>query len=270
MQRPDALTGWDDEHNAELYDRFTRERTFYTDSSRDLAARADLTDKQLVIDLCGGTGATATVLLESLPPHGHVISIDSAPAMQAVGRRHRGTPRITWITAKAEDLAKHASAPADAVICNSAIWKTNTTAVFVAVQRVLRPGGRFVFNVGGRFAGLTDREPHATASLNDLITAIAVADYGYVPPQQRRRPSLTAAILRKQLKAAGFATVTTDVLTRTGTLEEKRAWLSIPLFARPPGQLTHTQRMEILRKAYAQVDKTRPVTTRWLIVTAQA
>lgn len=101
------------------------------------------------------TRNSATVLLESLPPHGHVISIDSAPAMQAVGRRRRDNPRITW------------------------------------------------------------------------ITAIASADYGYVPPQQRRRPSLTAAILQTELKAAGFAAVTMDVATRTGTLEEKRAWLSI-------------------------------------------
>ncbi|QFY07943.1 methyltransferase domain-containing protein [Nonomuraea phyllanthi] len=270
MQRPDALTGWDDELNAELYDRFTREHTFYTDASRDLAARADLTDKQLVIDLCGGTGATAAVLLDNLPPHGRVISLDNAAAMQAVGRRHRDHPRIAWITAQAEDLADHVSTPADAVICNSAIWKTNTTAVFAAAHRVLRPGGRFVFNIGGRFAGLTDRELHTMASLNDLIVAIAVADYGYIPPQQKRRPSFTAAVLRTQLTAAGFATITTDVVTRIGTLEEKRAWLSIPLFARPPGQLTHTQRMNILHKAYEQVDKTRQVTTRWLVVTAQA
>jgi len=34
----------------------------------------------------------------------------------------------------------------------------------------------------------------------------------------------------------------------------KRAWLSIPLFARPPGRLTHLQRMEVLQKAYDKVD----------------
>lgn len=42
-----------------------------------------------------------------------------------------------------------------------------------------------------------------------------------------------------------------------GTVEEKRAWQSIPLFARPPGQLTHVQRMEILQNAYNKMDKTR-------------
>ncbi|SEF55330.1 Methyltransferase domain-containing protein [Nonomuraea solani] len=270
MQRLDAITGWDDEHNAELYDRFAREHTFYADASRDLVSRADLTDKQLVIDLCGGSGVTAAILLESLPPHGRVISLDSAPAMQAIGRRTRDDPRITWITAKAEDVAHHISTPADAVVCNSAIWKTDTTAVFAAAKRVLRPGGRFVFNIGGRFAGLTNRDPHATTSLNDLITAIAVADYGYVPPKERCRPPLTSALVQAQLKAAGFTTVASDIVARTGTLEEKRAWLSIPLFARPLGQLTHAQRMKILQRAYDAADRTREITTRWLVVTSRA
>ena len=53
-------------------------------------------------------------------------------------------------------------------------------------------------------------------------------------------------------------------------MAEKRAWLSIPLFARPPGQLTHAQRMTILQRAYAQIDKTQANITPWLVVTAEA
>jgi len=51
--------------------------------------------------------------------------------------------------------------------------------------------------------------------------------------------------------------------THHGTLEEKRAWLSIPVFARPPGHLTYLQRMEILRNAFAMADKSQPVVTEW-------
>jgi hypothetical protein len=53
-------------------------------------------------------------------------------------------------------------------------------------------------------------------------------------------------------------------------LEEKRAWLSIPLFARPPGQLAHNQRMEILHKAFAKADKTHACITEWLVIAATA
>ena len=86
MQPPDAVAGWDDDLNAELYARFTRDYPFYADTSRDLAKRVSLPGARLVVDLCGGTGATAAALLEILPPGARIISIDAAAAMQAAGR----------------------------------------------------------------------------------------------------------------------------------------------------------------------------------------
>ena len=80
----------------------------------------------------------------------------------------------------------------------------------------------------------------------------------------------TAGLVQVQLRAAGFTVLGTETVTHTGTLEEKRAWLSIPAFARPPGPLTYEQRMEILERACARADASRPVTTAWLVVTAEA
>lgn len=274
MRPPDAIIGWDDELNAELYGRFTRDFPFYTDTSRDLVNRADLSGARTAVDLCGGTGITAAVLLESLGPQGQVISVDKAAAMQRIGKRDHDDPRITWITAGAEDAAAHIPDPVDAVVCNSAIWKTDIPAAFASVKTILQPGGRFVFNIGGGFAGLSkheDRPNRPTPSLNDLIIAIAVADYGYQPHQEKNSaPVLTAADVSAHLEAAGFSVLETEAVSHQGTVEEKRAWLSIPLFARPPGQLTYEQRMEILQKAYDAADKTQPITTRWLVVTAEA
>ncbi len=274
MRPPDAIAGWEDDLNAELYARFTHDYPMYADTSRDLVARADLSDKQVVVDLCGGTGVTAGVLLEALPQLGRVMSVDNAKAMQAAGQRALVDPRITWVLSKAEDVADHIKEPVDAVVCNSAIWKTDTLTTFAGVKRILRPGGRFVFNIGEGFAGLTnpyDSLARSTPSLTDLINAIAVLDYGYVPRREgKQQPVLTPAIVVDQLTAAGFTVLESDTVVHQGTIEEKRAWLSIPLFARPPGQLTHVQRMGILHKAYDKVDKTRVNTTRWLVVVAQA
>jgi ubiquinone/menaquinone biosynthesis C-methylase UbiE len=105
------------------------------------------------VDLCGGTGTTAAVILSAMPAHGRVISVDSAKAMQETGRRSHADPRITWIVSRAEDIAGSVAGPVGAVLCNPAIWKTDTSATFAAVKRILRPGGRFVFNIGGGFAG---------------------------------------------------------------------------------------------------------------------
>jgi ubiquinone/menaquinone biosynthesis C-methylase UbiE len=275
MTPPDALTGWDDDHNAEAYDRFTREFPFYTQTSRDLAARADLGSKKLAIDLCGGTGTTAAVILDAMPAHGRVISADSSKAMQEAGRRNRADPRITWVMSSAEDIAEHVPAPADAVLCNAAIWKTDTPRTLAAIKRILRPGGRLVFNIGGAFAGLAKDENQRSIrapSLNDLINTIAVRDYGYVPQtEQQPRTALTAAIIHAQLQGAGFTVLAQDIIAHHSTIEEKRSWLTIPVFARPPGgRLTYEQRMEILRQAYQQADKARVTATQWLVVTAQA
>ncbi|WP_326549982.1 class I SAM-dependent methyltransferase [Micromonospora sp. NBC_01813] len=273
MRPPDALGGWDEEDNAERYERFTRDFPFYRIASRDLVARADLSGADTVVDLCGGTGTTAVVALDAMPLHSRVITIDNAKAMHAVGQRSRTDPRITWLLANAEDAATAVAGPVDAVICNAAIWKTDTSATFAAVKRILRPGGRLAFNIGGGFAGLAkpDRQTGQTPSLTGMITEIAIRDYGYVPEAGRDdRPVLTATVVHEQLRSAGLTVLTTDVVTQPGTLEEKRAWLSIPLFARPPGQFSHRQRMEILDHAYREVDPTRGTSTQWLVVTAEA
>ena len=92
MQPPNAVAGWDDDLNAELYARFTRDYPFYAGTSRDLAERASLPGAHLVVDLCGGTGATAALLLEILPPGARIISIDAAGAMQAPASAPSPTP----------------------------------------------------------------------------------------------------------------------------------------------------------------------------------
>jgi SAM-dependent methyltransferase len=273
MRPADGLDGWDDDLNAELYARFTHDYPLYGVTSRDLAARAGLSSAHVAVDLCGGTGTTAAILLDAMPPQGRVISVDSAKAMQKTGQRILPDHRITWITATAESIGDRINEPADAVVCNSAIWKTSTSVTFASVKRILRPGGRFVFNVGGGFAGLADpgslRRP-TKPSLNDLINSIAIADYGYVQRSWPTGPVLTPALLTEQLTNAGFTDIENEVIAYPGTVEEKRAWLSIPVFARPQGQLTYRQRMEILQKAAARTDDSQVTITNWLIVAAKA
>jgi hypothetical protein len=123
----------------------------------------------------------------------------------------------------------------------SAIWKTDTPDVFAAVKQVLRPGGRLVFNIGGSFAGLPPAraKPRPGRSLNELITAVAAEQYGYKPSPDPRPPApLTAGLVQAQLRAADFTVLGTETVPHAGTLEEKRAWLSIPAF-RPPAGPVH-------------------------------
>jgi SAM-dependent methyltransferase len=273
MTPPDAVLGWDEDTTAEAYAAFTRDFPMYVATSRDLARRADLTDSRLVVDLCGGTGTTAEAILELAPADAQVISVDNAAAMQRVGRRILTCPRLTWATAPAEDLVDHVPGLADAVVCNSAIWKTDVPRVFAAVHQVLRPGGRFVFNIGGGFAGVRHRDEknaHTGLSLNALIHQVAARDYGYTPPPATGVPhKLPLDVVTDHLSAAGLTVLNTEVIAQHSTVAEKKAWLSIPVFARPGGQFTHAQRMDILDKAYSLTTPDTPTVTSWLVVVAQ-
>ena len=274
MAPHDAVLGWDEDTNAEAYSAFTRDYPMYSATSRNLVRHADLTGSHLVVDLCGGAGATAAAVLQVVPATARVISVDNAAAMQRVGRRTLNDPRLTWITAPAEDLADHVPAGGvDAVVCNSAIWKTDTAAVFAAVHHVLRPGGRFVFNIGGGFAGVRhddERSVRTGPSLNRLIQQIAARDYDHVPPSAGQAPSkLPLETVTQQLTTAGIAILDTEIIAQHGTVAEKKAWLSIPVFAQPDGDFTHAQRMDILAKAYALTTPGAPTVTSWLVVVAE-
>jgi SAM-dependent methyltransferase len=271
---PDALTGWDEEATAEAYAAFARAWPMYSATSLDLVRRARLDDSRLVVDLCGGTGVTAQAILELVPEHAGVLSLDTAAAMQRVGRRTLGDARLSWVTAPAEALAEHVPAHrVDAVVCNSGIWKTDVPAVAAAVRRVLRPGGRFVFNIGGSFAGLTrpdGRSVRTQPSLDALIHRIAARDYGHTPPPVTSDgPKLPLATVTRHLADAGLTLVDSEVKTQHTTMAERKAWLSIPVFARPAGAFTHEQRMRMLEAAYAQTTPGETAVTRWLVVTAQ-
>ncbi|SEB61024.1 class I SAM-dependent methyltransferase [Streptomyces melanosporofaciens] len=274
MAPQDAVLGWDEHTTAEAYAAFTREFPMYGATSRDLAHRASLADAHLVVDLCGGTGVTARAILELIPDRARVVSLDSAAAMQRVGRRTLHDPRLSWITAPAEQLADHVpTGGVDTVVCNSAIWKTNTAAVFTTVAQVLRPGGRFIFNIGGGFAGVrhTDEQTARTGpSLNTLIRQIAARDHGYTPsPAADAPPKLPLRKVTEQLAATGLNVLGTEVTAQHSTMAEKKAWLSIPVFARPDGGFTHAQRMKILDAAYALTTPDTPTVTSWLVVVAQ-
>ncbi|MDW6057897.1 class I SAM-dependent methyltransferase [Streptomyces sp. FXJ1.4098] len=269
----DALTGWDDDTTAETYAAFTRAYPMYSVSSRDLAVRAGLNRSRVIVDLCGGTGTTAEAILALAPPDSTVVSLDSSAAMQSIGRRLLSDPRLTWVNAAAEDLADHVPAHSvDTVVCNSAVWKTNVAAVVTAVRRVLRPGGRFVFNIGGAFAGVTHPDALPTPagpSLSALIEQIATREYGIVPPTAAVPPKLPLPVITGLLADAGLDVVAAEVTGQHTTTAERAAWLSIPVFAHPEGALSYEQKMAILAEATAQTKPDDVTVTSWLVIVAE-
>jgi len=164
----------------------------------------------------------------------------------------------------------------DAVVCNSAIWQTGVAATVAAVSQVLRPGGRLVFNVGAEM--LTDHAGADRSSdpLVELMAAYAASEYGWTRPADSAdpgRPGLSESWLRQVLGSAGLGVEQVRVLTYRCSLEEQRAWLSIPIFTkRTFGSLSHEQRMAALGHAYQRLSGSRgtreQVTSAWVAFVA--
>jgi SAM-dependent methyltransferase len=267
-----AGAGWSNPQTAEAYARYCAEYPLYRLTSDDLANAARVEDAEVVIDLCCGTGATSEAILSRLPAAGRIVAVDGSAAMLGEARARLTDPRIRWVHARVEDLADHVSEPADAVLCNSAIWQTDMPGTFAAVRRVLRPGGRFAFNIGADHVTRPDdaaRTPDTEPTLLDLMRQEAIAR-GWKPPAARRpRAEVTVESVTGMLTAAGFVpprVTTAEYRTDDGMA---RAWLEIPIFTegRFPG-LSYEERMESLAAACERLDEARPDVSRWMVFTA--
>jgi hypothetical protein len=194
--------------------------------------------------------------------------------MLAVAATSVVDPRATWIQARAESVDQQVTGPVDAVICNSAIWQTDLAATAIAVRAVLRPGGRFTFNVPAEFLdeGEAEKPAGRYPRLLSEMRAIAERDYGWTPPKPastRPRQQLSRDSIRRSLKSAGFHVEPVTKVSHQDTPESQRAWLSIPIFTKDPlAGLPYQRRLDLLDKACEHLGPSQTEQEHWIIFTA--
>lgn len=280
VTRSPADDVWGEDDNARRYDAYAREHPNYRDTSRDLIAvalpaAAGGVDAA-VLDLACGTGVTSREILAVLGPAGRLIGVDKSAAMLSVAASSTTDPRASWVQSPAEDVDRHVTEPVDAVICNSAIWQTDLAATAEAVRAVIKPGGRFVFNIAVAFLGEAPAPPSNDRfpELLSEMRAIAEQDYGWAPdtaagPRPGQR--LTRESIRRCVAAAGFDVEQAGEATYPASAESQRAWMSIPVFTRDRlAGLPYEQRMRALEKAYQRLGPGETEHGSWVIFAAQA
>lgn len=272
---------WNDAVNARAYADFARRYPMYRVTSAHLVGLAGLAPDAKVVDLACGTGVSVEAVLDSLGTRGAVFAVDGSAAMLAEARCRITDGRVTWVRERAENLAGNpvlrVPSGMDAVLCNSAFWQTDMPAAAAAAHSVLRVGGRLVFNVGARM--LAGRR--VSSSGNALIARmreIAIAEHDWyaasVPRAARRANGpLSEAAVRGLLTEAGFAVDEVRELRYAQTLEERYAWLTIPVFAERLQRLfgvSYEECMVLLASAYRDVavSHPEPVTATWIAFAA--
>lgn len=118
--------------------------SFVWDAGRGLIDLLDPKPGETVLDLGCGTGH----LTHEIAKRGAAVTgLDSAPAMIAQARMNY--PGLRFILARAEEFTP--AEPVDAVFSNAALhWVTNAQAAAARIHDALKPGGRFVAELGGK------------------------------------------------------------------------------------------------------------------------
>jgi trans-aconitate 2-methyltransferase len=135
-----ASRDWD----AATYDRVSDPQLGW---AREQLERLTLTGDEVVLDAGCGSGRV-TSLLADLVPGGRVYAVDVAPSMAAHAREALGDRATVFCQDLIElDLPE----PVDAIFSNATFhWIHDHDALFAALHRAMKPGGRLVAQCGGR------------------------------------------------------------------------------------------------------------------------
>lgn len=124
-----------------LYDQ---KHSFVTKYGEDLLSLLDAKPGERILDVGCGSGHLTKQIADA---GAEVIGLDSSPEMIATAQA--AYPAINFIVADASDFSF--DKPFDAIFSNAALhWVERAEQAIICMSRALKPGGRFVIEMGGK------------------------------------------------------------------------------------------------------------------------
>lgn len=188
-----------------IYDRYLGPLIF-APYAADLAQR--LTDMREgdVLETAAGTGIVTRALARTLPAGVRITATDLNQPMLDYAAAQGNAERVVWRQADALKLP-FPDAAFDAVVCQfGAMFFPDKHAGYREALRVLKPGGRFIFNVWDR---IEDNE--FTSVVTDAVAAMFPTD----PPRFLARTPHgyhDTDMFRRTLEAAGFSQIKIETI----------------------------------------------------------
>jgi ubiquinone/menaquinone biosynthesis C-methylase UbiE len=189
----------------ELYDRLMVPLIFEPYAA-DLVERVAAVQPQELLETAAGTGAVTRALASRLSGNVRIVATDLNPPMLEHAARRLGDARVEWRQADALALPFE-DGRFDAVICQfGAMFFPDKVQAYREAHRVLKPSGRFVFNVWDAI------EANEFAH---VVTQALAEVFPDDPPRFRARTPHGyhhEGQIRAELHTAGFADVLVDVV----------------------------------------------------------
>ena len=185
----------------ENYDRYMVPLIF-APFAEDLARRAASFSPEAVLETAAGTGVVARALAPKLSRDARYVVTDlNQPMLDYAASQQAPDARIEWRQADALAIPFQ-DAVFDLVCCQfGAMFFPDRLSGYREARRVLKPGGRFLFNVWDRIEEneFADDITNALATMfpNDPPRFLARTPHGYND----------TALIREELEGAGFSRV---------------------------------------------------------------
>ena len=190
----------------EIYDRYLVPLIF--DSyAIDLAERVAMANPRDVLETAAGTGVLTRAIASRLPANARVVATDlNQPMLNHAKARQSPDGRIEWKQADAQALPFEGES-FDVVACQFGVmFFPDKVQGYKEARRVLKPRGRFFFNVWDKiseneFANVVT-EALAVVFPRDPPRFMARTPHGYHDVEQ----------IRGELSDAGFANISIDAV----------------------------------------------------------
>jgi ubiquinone/menaquinone biosynthesis C-methylase UbiE len=170
--------------------------------AEDIAQRAASPPPAAILETAAGSGVLTRALAPKLAPNARYVVTDlNQPMLDHAAQRQGADARITWQVADALALPFN-DAAFDVVCCQFGVmFFPDRVCGYREAKRVLKSGGRFLFNVWDRI------EENVFA--NDVTNALAEVFPSNPPRFLARTPHgyHDASLIRDELQRAGFSNV---------------------------------------------------------------
>jgi SAM-dependent methyltransferase len=212
----------------------------------DLAVRACALAPSAVLEVACGTGVVTRALASKLPIDCNIVATDLNDAMLSHAQ-HVGTERVvTWQQADVMNLPFDDNS-FDVVVCQfSAMFFPDRVHAYREIRRVLRAGGRFLFNIwndieSNEFADAVTTGVNTLCPENPALF-LARTPYGHGSPDEIRTDLAAAGfntpiVVQRDERSRAIDSQTVDIAFCHGTP------LRNEIEERLPGQLDHATRV---------------------------
>jgi ubiquinone/menaquinone biosynthesis C-methylase UbiE len=194
----------------EIYDSLLVPLIF-EDYARDLATRVERLAPKDVLETAAGTGVLTSVLVSQLPAQCSIVATDlNQPMLDRAAAKPLLGGRVSFQQADAQALPFE-DRKFDAVACQFGVmFFPDRVKGYSEARRVLKPGGRFVFNVWDNISN---------NHFADVVTAALTALFPRDPPLFMARTPHgyhDLARVREELSAGGLHGVSIETVDYTG------------------------------------------------------